>query len=80
MWHRHIVSRYVFLFGTWAKFDATMGSAPPEIENDLPAIVVKDHDDFKTDSLKETSDLNHQTNVISVQSQDRIKQITPAIS
>ena len=30
------------LFETWTKFDATMGSAPPEIANDLPTIVVMD--------------------------------------
>ena len=67
------------LFATWAKFDATMGSAPPEIANDLPAVVVMDNDDFKTDSLTGTSDSNHRTNVMFVQSEDRIKQITPTI-
>ena len=47
------------LFATWAKFDATMGSAPPQIANDLPAVVIMDNDDFKTDLLTGTSDSNH---------------------
>ena len=47
------------LFPTWAKFDAVMGSAPPEIANDLPSIVVMGNNDFKTDSLTGTSDSNH---------------------
>ena len=67
------------LFATWAKFDAVMGSAPPEIANDLPTIVIMDNNDSKTDSLTGTSDSNHQTNVMFVWSEDRIKQITPAI-
>ena len=67
------------LFPTWAKFDAVMGSAPPEIANDLPSIVVMGNNDFKTDSLTGTSDSNHRTNVMFDQSEDRIKQITPAI-
>ena len=67
------------LFETWAKFDATIGSAPPEIAIDLPAVVVMDNDDFKTDLLTGTSDSNHRTNVMFVQSEDPIKQIIPAI-
>ena len=62
------------LFKTWAKFDATIGGAPPEITNILPAVVVMDNDDFKTDSRTSgTSDSNHQINVMLAQSEDRIK-------
>ena len=67
------------LFATWPKFDAMMGSPPPEIANNLPALVIMNNNDFKTDSLMGTSDSNHQTNVMFVQSEDRIKQITPEI-
>ena len=56
-----------------------MGSAPSEIANDLPAIVVMDKDDYKTDSLTGTPDSNHRTNVMFVQSEDRLKYITPVI-
>ena len=37
-----------------------------------------DNDDFKTDSLTGTCGSNHRTNVVFVQSEDHIKQITLA--